>query len=175
MAAEKDRVMEMVQAEMAKNPSITSEELYRRAQAIDASIANLKLRQFHARYPLQVKRLASRKAKEAGAAATASAGTAKADGASAPKRRRGRPPAEAAKPQRRGQQRKAGRKESAATAAAPESSPAAAGIDRDAVRAVLLQFAQAVVAAEGAAELVKVVGNIDKYVDSVAKAAARGR
>lgn len=54
--AEKDRIMEMVRKELEKDPGIENKELYAKASDIDESVEDLTLRQFHARYPLQVKR-----------------------------------------------------------------------------------------------------------------------
>jgi len=49
-------VMKMVERELGRDPDISNEALYEKARKIDGSIADLTLRQFHARYPLQVKR-----------------------------------------------------------------------------------------------------------------------
>jgi len=54
--AEKDPIMEMVRKELKKDPGIENKELYAKASEIDESVEDLTLRQFHARYPLQVKR-----------------------------------------------------------------------------------------------------------------------
>lgn len=56
MPATNEKVMEMVRNELDRNPDAENKELYRKAEEIDASIGDLSLRQFHARYPLQVKR-----------------------------------------------------------------------------------------------------------------------
>lgn len=56
MAEIKDDVMKMVRRELKKNPDIENKELFAKATEIDDSIEDLTLRQFHARYPLQVKR-----------------------------------------------------------------------------------------------------------------------
>lgn len=45
--------------------------------------------------------------------------------------------------------------------------------DRNAIRAVLLDFAKDVAAAEQKADVVAVIGNVDRYVDRVAKAAGK--
>jgi hypothetical protein len=133
-----EKVMAMVEEELKKNPKISTEELYEKAQKIDPEIGQLNSRQFNARYPLQVKRR------------------------SAPRRPRRRAEAAQSKPQaRRSRQARA----TAATAAAP------AAVDRSAIRSVLLQFAKDVAAAEGKADVVTVIGNVDKYVDRVLAAA----
>jgi hypothetical protein len=59
MAETIDNVMRMVERELKKKPDISNQTLFEKAQKIDASIGKLTLRQFHARYPLQVKRRAS--------------------------------------------------------------------------------------------------------------------
>ncbi|MDP2480495.1 MAG: hypothetical protein Q8W51_03995 [Candidatus Palauibacterales bacterium] len=56
MAKTIESVMSMVEAELKKNSAVSNETLYGKAQKIDGSIKDLTLRQFHARYPLQVKR-----------------------------------------------------------------------------------------------------------------------
>ena len=56
MAKTIDSVMSMVEAELKKNSDVSNETLFQKAQKIDGSIKDLTLRQFHARYPLQVKR-----------------------------------------------------------------------------------------------------------------------
>lgn len=50
------RVMNMVRRTLVENPGISNEALYAAAVALDPSVAKLTLRQFHARYPLQVRR-----------------------------------------------------------------------------------------------------------------------
>lgn len=56
MAEKNEKVMEMVRDRLKKNPDVETQELFESAQKIDSSIEDLSLRQFHARYPLQVKR-----------------------------------------------------------------------------------------------------------------------
>lgn len=56
MAEKSEKVMEMVQAELKKNPDAGTQELFEKAKKIEGSLSDLTLRQFHARYPLQVKR-----------------------------------------------------------------------------------------------------------------------
>lgn len=56
MADANPKVMEMVQAEIKKNPDISNKELLEKAKAVDKSVGKLSARQFNARYPLQVKR-----------------------------------------------------------------------------------------------------------------------
>jgi hypothetical protein len=51
-----ERVLEMVRKELAKKPGISSGDLFAMARKLDRSVRPLSLRQFHALYPLQVKR-----------------------------------------------------------------------------------------------------------------------
>jgi len=141
MPATNPRVMDMVREELAKNPDITNEELFEKAKAIDPEIANLSMRQFNARYPLQVKRVQGRA-----------------------------PDAEAP----RGRQRRAG---AARSTRAPSSSRRAnARLAAAApIRAAFLEFAEELLAAteKGTAAVVRVVGNVDQYVERVLKAAGK--
>ncbi|HKK07970.1 MAG TPA: hypothetical protein VKA44_03725 [Gemmatimonadota bacterium] len=56
MAKTIEGVMKMVERELDRDPDISNEALYEKARKVDGSIGDLTLRQFHARYPLQVKR-----------------------------------------------------------------------------------------------------------------------
>lgn len=56
MADVNPKVMDMIRAELEKNPDISNKELFEKATAIDKSVGELSPRQFNARYPLQVKR-----------------------------------------------------------------------------------------------------------------------
>jgi len=138
-----EKVMAMVEAELKKNPNVSVDELKKKATSINRKISSLTARQFHARYPLQVKR---RKA----------SGTR----TSAPAKKA------ATKPTRRAPRR------SAPKAASP--APASAvGADRDAIRSAFLSFATDLAAAEQRKDVVKVLAGVDKYVDQVARAAAK--
>lgn len=61
MAEASEKVMKMVRDELKKNPDAENKELYEKATKVDGAIEDLTLRQFHARYPLQVKRQLARK------------------------------------------------------------------------------------------------------------------
>ena len=61
MAEVNDKVMEMVREELKRNPDAENKELYEKAVEVDDAIDDLTLRQFHARYPLQVKRKIAQK------------------------------------------------------------------------------------------------------------------
>ncbi len=56
MANANPKVMEMIEAELKKNPDISNKELFDKAIQIDKGISKLSARQFNAMYPLQVKR-----------------------------------------------------------------------------------------------------------------------
>lgn len=56
MADRDPKVMELVERELEKNPDVSTKELYRKATDASPKIGELSLRQFNARYPLQVKR-----------------------------------------------------------------------------------------------------------------------
>ena len=53
-----EKVMSLVEDELKKNPDASTEELYEKAKSASSAIGKLTLRQFNARYPLQVKRKA---------------------------------------------------------------------------------------------------------------------
>jgi hypothetical protein len=50
------KVLTAVEAALRENPGATVDELFAIAQRVNESVAGLSKRQFHARYPLQVKR-----------------------------------------------------------------------------------------------------------------------
>lgn len=61
MAAKDDKVRDLVEKALRRNPKVTNQDLYARAKKVDPSVGKLSLRQFHAKYPLQVKRRRSPK------------------------------------------------------------------------------------------------------------------
>lgn len=133
MAEVKDKVMDMVRKELDENPDAENRELYEKATKVDGSIADLTLRQFHARYPLQVKR---QKAQKSGGGSRKKRSSSSRGGGSGK---------------------------------GPE-------VNRDKVRATLLQFAKDVSSAEGqASTLIDVLENVDDYVDQVVRAVGGGR
>lgn len=81
MAETNEKVMALVESEIRKNPKVSNDELFEKARKVDKSVADLSRRQFHARYPLQVRRgfsLGGRAAeapREAPAKVKAAAGT----------------------------------------------------------------------------------------------------
>jgi hypothetical protein len=146
MAKKSERVMEMVRREFDRDPDIKSGELYEKAKKLDRSIRRLSLRQFHAVYPLQVKRLA------------------KAAGGSRKKR------AQATKAKKPGR-KPAGRRttRTAAAAAAPAAAAAASGGGRDraAVRKALIDFATLIARADSKADMIAVMQGLENWVDRV--------
>ncbi|TVR60476.1 MAG: hypothetical protein EA422_14005 [Gemmatimonadales bacterium] len=56
MAESEEKVMRFVEKTLEKDPQIETSELFAQAKKVDASVENLSLRQFNARYPLQIKR-----------------------------------------------------------------------------------------------------------------------
>lgn len=56
MADVNDDLMAFVEAELQKNPDISSKDLFEKAKESHESARGLTIREFHARYPLQVKR-----------------------------------------------------------------------------------------------------------------------
>jgi hypothetical protein len=198
MADTNARIMDMVRKEIAKNPSISSQALFDKAKKADKQIGDLSVRQFHARYPLQVKRAGAiaRKAGGRGRAAAKKAGAGRGRGGARKAGRVGRPPKKAGAG--RGGARKAGRvgrppgkkaarrgrppgsgKKAAAKSAAPNGrrrgrpprAAAAGAPGRDAVRSLLLQFARDIAAAEGKADVVELIGSVDRWVDRLLAAA----
>jgi hypothetical protein len=165
MAGTNERVMDFVRRELAKDPALGSEVLFQRAKKVDPALSRLTVRQFHARYPLQVKRLEKFAARRGARRAAPAA-------ADAP-RRRGRPPGSRNKTTGRGPGRP---RKNAAPAAQPVAARARRSAmtepaGREGVRTLLLQFARDVAAAEGKADVVEVLTNVDRWVDRVIGAA----
>ncbi len=126
MAKNEEKVMEFVKKELEANPEVTTSELHERAKKVDSGVSKLSLRQFNARFPLQIKRKKSL------------------SGAGGRKRRR------------RKTARTRGRQ--------------ATANQRDAVRDAFLRFAADLSAAEERKELVRVIAQVDQYVDDVMSA-----
>jgi hypothetical protein len=56
MAKNEQKVMEFVEKELAADPKQSSTALFEKAKKVDSGVAKLSVRQFNARYPLQIKR-----------------------------------------------------------------------------------------------------------------------
>lgn len=165
MAAKNERVMEMVRREVRKNPDVPSQELFDKAKKMDSGIGRLDIRQFHASYPLQVKRLLK---KSAGGRRGAKRAAPARRGPGRP--RKTRAPAKAAA--KTAKKTPAGRRRrTAATKAAAGTTTTSARGGRDTVRSILIKFAGEVAAADQKADVVQVIGSMDRYVDQVMRAA----
>ena len=84
----------MVEKELDRDPNISLDALFEKAKAVDAAVGELSKRQFHARYPLPIKR--SRAPKKKGAkrrksGQTASRGAGQVRAARQSKKRSGTP------------------------------------------------------------------------------------
>ena len=62
MVATDAELMSWVEEQLQKDPAVTVDELFEGAKVLKPDVAELNKRQFHARYPLQVKRRAKRAA-----------------------------------------------------------------------------------------------------------------
>lgn len=138
-------VMEMVRKAIEKDPDVETAALFEKARDMDSSLEDLSLRQFHARYPLQVKRKLS----------------------SAKKKKKQKKAKKKTKKRSGGRgSGGGGKKGSSASRGA-----ATAGEDgRQAIREGLLRFAKDVAAAEDKADLITVLTSVDDYVDEVSAA-----
>ncbi len=138
-------VMEYVERTLEANPGISNADLFAGAREIDPSVGQLTGRQFHAKYPLQVK---ARLAK-----------------AAAPKPK---PPPEPEVPT--AEEPTAPDLPSAAGAGDPEAPPTGAG-DPLAVRRLLLDLSRELASAESKAEVIEVMARLDNYVAEIMEAA----
>lgn len=141
MASATDKVMQYVERELAKNPDVSNDTLLEGAKKIDKSVTALTPRQFHAKYPLQVKRRSGKP--------------------SAKKKKKS-----SAKASRRGGATR-GRRATKRTSAATTTS--SAGEDR--VRSVMMKFAKDLSSADTQVETIEVLSNLDRYVSDIMKAA----
>ena len=136
-------VLAYVERVLKRNPDVKNAELFAGACEIDASVAELSARQFHAKYPLQVKRrLAAAEAPKPAAPAVAE-------------------PAPSAAPSPA---------PSAAETPAAEA-PAMGSGDAAAVRGLLLSLVRELANAETQAETIEVMARLDGYVNDVMQAA----
>jgi hypothetical protein len=140
MAERNQKVLDRVQEELEKDPSISSRQLYETAKGVDKSLDKLSLRQFNAGYVLPLKR----------------------------KKGGGRRRATAAKVRKAGAKRSAAARPAAAGGRGGRSK--AGGSEREQVREALMHFARDFARAEGKAQIVDVLGNLDPYIDRVLKA-----
>ena len=129
MAHMDEKVMAAVAVALSGNPTASVDELFEMARKVNPAIGELSKRQFHARYPLQIKRKLN------------------------PRKRRKR------------------RQVKAAGGSGSGSGGSVAR--RDAVRSAFLKFASDVAGADERKDLVRVVANVDQYVDEVLQAIGR--
>ena len=122
MASPVDKVMQFVERELAKDPTVSNEKLFEGAKKVSRAVSKLSPRQFHAKYPLQVKRRSKN-------------GKGRKRVAKAPRR-----------------------------VVAPRSG------DQDAVRKIMLRFAQDLSSAGSQSETIGVLANLDRYVTDIMKA-----
>lgn len=171
MAAKNERVMEMVRKEVQKNPGVPSQELFDKAKKMDSGMSRLNIRQFHASYPLQVKRrLKQSSARGRGtSAAPARRGPGRPRKVGRPPKTRATTEAATTKAAPKAPVRRRRRTTAAKTAAGTTTAPARGG--RDTVRSILIKFAGEVAAADQKAEVVQVIGGMDRYVEQVMRAA----
>lgn len=172
MAKFNEKVMALVETELGKNPLASVDDLFQKAKAAAPSIGKLTKRQFHAQYPLQVKRRKKASTKEAAAP------KAKAKPAARKKAAAKKQPAKAKAAPKKKQPAKAkaaprarptrARRAPRAAAAPPATKPSA---DREAIRETFLKFATDMAAAQERQDLVKLLSRVDRYVDTVVKAA----
>jgi hypothetical protein len=144
-----ERVLALVRREMSKNADLSSSELFEKAKSISPAMRRLTIQQFHGRYPLRVSRE-----------------LAKAGGGAKRRAKRGRPAKAARKPAPSPAPTPVAAPKPAAPRPAAPRTAAATAAAQDSIRKVLLELAQAV-ASSDAANLVMVVGQIDRYVDRI--------
>lgn len=137
-------VLEYVTRTLKENPGVKNAELFAGACEIDASVAELSARQFHAKYPLQVKRRLAAAAAEAPAAVAPSVAEPAPAAAPPPPPPPPPPPAEA---------------------------PSVGDGDAAAIRGLLISLARELANAGTQAETIEVMARLDGYVDDIMQAA----
>ena len=167
MAKTDEAAYSAVEAELRRNPEATQEELWEKAKEASPGVAKLSRREFNARYPLQVKRKIQRES--GGGGARKRRAGAKRTGT---KKRRGRKQRAAAAAAVGGVKvrRGPGRPKGSGRKAAVVVAAASTSMDREAVRQAFLLFATDVVSvADQPKNLVRLLANVDKYVDRVVR------
>jgi hypothetical protein len=171
MAETNARVMQMVRKELEKNRDVLTSDLFEKARSIDSSIGKLSARQFHAKYPLQVKRAmkggGKRRGRKRAVKRAAKRATKRVTRAAKKTARRAAKTSAGPPAARKTTRKRAGRKATRTPRAAAETSGG-----RDAVRDLLLGFAKKVASADGKVDMVDVMTGLEGWVDRVM--AARG-
>ena len=137
-------VMEYVERTLEANPGIANAELFAGAREIDPSVAALSARQFHAKYPLQVKARLAR--------------------AAAPEPKTPPEPEEAMSEEPTATDVSSAGEGDTATSPTGEGDPLA-------VRRLLLDLAKELARAESKAEVIEVIAGLDDYVAEIMEAA----
>ena len=137
-------IMEYVERTLEAKPGITNADLFAGAREIDPSVGQLTGRQFHAKYPLQVKARLAR--------------------AAAPE------PKTPPEPKVATAEEPTAPDVSAAAAGDSEAPPTGAG-DPLAVRRLLLDLSKELASAESKAEVIEVMARLDDYVAEIMEAA----
>ncbi len=160
-----DKVMQFIEKELKINPKATAKELQQKAKAVSEAVGKLSVRQFHAKYPLQIRRkLAPKKPRRAAPKAKAAPKKPRRAAPKKPRRAAPKKPRRAApKKPRRAAPKKPRR-------AAPKARAARGQVNREAIRNTLMTFAKDVSAAEGKSETIAVLGNLNKYIDAILRA-----
>ncbi|MDE2762487.1 MAG: hypothetical protein OXK74_06830 [Gemmatimonadota bacterium] len=136
--------MEYVERTLEANPGIANAELFAGAREIDPSVAALSARQFHAKYPLQVKARLAR--------------------AAAPEPKTPPEPEEAMSEEPTATDVSSAGEGDTATSPTGEGDPLA-------VRRLLLDLAKELARAESKAEVIEVIAGLDDYVAEIMEAA----
>jgi hypothetical protein len=149
MAQRNEQVIEFVRAELRNQPDLGSRALFERAQEIDPSLSSESVQQFHARYVLPVKR-----ERKPGVA-----------------RKQSQAKSSRAEEKPKGARKSSRRDRGAESAAVAPSGPQQGGEAeiREAVRGVFIRFAQEFGSAESRSDIIRVMGDIDKYVEQVVR------
>lgn len=164
MANTDEKVMEMVMDELRKEPDIETSALHDRVKSVFPHIGKLTLRQFNARYPLQIKR---RQTMQGGKKQTPKKTRKTRKTRKTNKAAKTESTTKAAKKTRTSKTRKTRKRSGPRSRRA--AAPAASG--RDAVRHVLLGFAADLSAADDRSDVVRVLADVDGYVDRLMTAA----
>ncbi|MGI9181416.1 MAG: hypothetical protein ACR2H9_13060 [Longimicrobiaceae bacterium] len=186
MAERNEEVFERVRAELDKRPNLSTGVLYQMAQGLDPAIGKQSSQQFHTRYVVPItheqaaaqrrdkrargtrktrkRKTAEPRTRRATAAPTPQPATPAPPPAEARPQLAPPPPAEAAPERRRPTRAPQAAEHPASTATRRQRDHAA---ERTRVRAVFLEFAREVAAAESRGEMVEVLRRLDRYIDQV--------